>query len=151
MGTRPSMVRAVLIALPSLVAAVVVAVVAGAVSPGIKNLLAALGFAIPARFQQTGITVGSDPAVMIGGWAYLTWLGAGVVLVAIIYVVLALQRPKTAVDELEHLNAPPPPTGQGAGQMQGQTMSPQMPVQQMPMQQMPYQQMPGQYPGQFPQ
>lgn len=145
------MVRAVLIALPTFVVVVVVASIAGALSVSIKNSLAATGFAIPERFQETGLSVGSDPSVVIGGWAYLTWLGAGIVLVAVVYAVLAAQRTATAEDELEHLDAPPPAPGQGAG-APGQTMSPQMPMQQMPMQQFP-QQMPMQQfpPQQFPQ
>ena len=84
-----------------------------------KNHILALGLALPARTQVSGISIGGDSGVIVGSTALSVWIGLGLVVYGTAYAVQGWLRSRPTDDDLlvprdvEAPSAPAPEAGQG--------------------------------------
>lgn len=84
-----------------------------------KNHILALGLALPARTQVSGIAIGGDSGVIVGSTALFVWIGLALVVYGTAYAVQGWLRSRPTDDDLlvprdvEAPSAPTPEAGQG--------------------------------------
>lgn len=147
MSTRHPGVIAAVAGIVSIPVGIGASWLAAAYSPDAKNTLAQLGLALPERAADSGMTLGSDPAVVIGATAWLTWAGVAVLVAGIAFVLGTWRYGEAeAENDIEMPDVPGIPPQQQQQQMMGQPMMgqqmgmypPQQPMMGHPMgQQMP--------------